>query len=101
MQVTCSDAIEIVGKWYGLKSETVYQQDAWPDRSDYQEIETDSSGGGPFTLTLQDGATAEAEDDVLMLAIKVWDASGNSKVKRYRFTALESTPLDDIEPTQV
>lgn len=105
-RITAPDAVEIVVIFSGEQSETVYEQFAYPQRQaessdalDYTLLEVDSNG--IYTGELSETATMQVADDLLVADVKIWNALGQTRVKRYRMVPIASTRVENIQPTQI
>jgi len=90
-------AVEAVVVFSGQESGTVYAQFAYPSRSDFEDLDYESSGG-VFTAVLPEEATQGVADDILVADVKVWADDGQNKIKRYRILPLASTEVENIDP---
>lgn len=101
-KVTAPDAVDVVVIFSGEQSEEVYEQFAYPPR----EVESDETpftdlieeSTGVFTGTLSEDATRSATTDILVADVKIWNAAGDTRIKRWRFLELADTKVKTVEP---
>jgi hypothetical protein len=108
-RITSETATQVVVIFSGEVSKVVYQRFSYPQRGDSNDIQDsstelewklldyeESSVGNIFTGVLDEEATQDIEDDILVMDIKGWDDSGNTRVKRCRLLPIVDTQVQEI-----